>query len=262
MRYLSLLTLLIAFSASAQKKPLDHTVYDAWQSITEKAISKNGKIVTYVIAPQEGDSTLIIQETTGRKIFEVPRGYQAKITNDNRFVVFKIKPTYQQTRDAKIKKKRPDDMPKDSLGILDVTNLAYQKLPRIRSFKVPENGYGWVAFLAEKNLNDSSRTQPSQTTFEPGNEEGTELSLQNFTTGKTQNYARVTEYNFDKNGKYLLYETNPGRREKKTVVLMSLSTMTSKIILAGFNDAKNYAFDDEATQIAFVAERDSSAKAV
>jgi dienelactone hydrolase len=260
MRYIPLLTLFVTLSASAQKKPLDHTVYDSWQSITEKNLSKNGKIVTYVIAPQEGDSTLIIQETSGRKIFEVPRGYQAKITNDNRFVVFKIKPTYQQTRDAKIKRRRPDDMPKDSLGILDVTNLAYQKLPRIRSFKLPENGSGWVAFLAEKNLRDTSG-KGAATTAEPGQEEGTELSLQNFSTGKNETFAGVTEYNFDKNGKYLLYETNQGRREKKTVVLLGLNDMKSKTILAGFNDAKNYAFDEAGTQVAFVAERDSSARA-
>ena len=43
MRYLStLLLLVITVAVQAQKKPLDHTVYDNWQSIADRAISNDG----------------------------------------------------------------------------------------------------------------------------------------------------------------------------------------------------------------------------
>ncbi len=58
------MALLIPFFVSAQtKKPLDHTVYDSWQTIGEKLISNNGKWVLYTIDPQEGDGELVIQST-------------------------------------------------------------------------------------------------------------------------------------------------------------------------------------------------------
>jgi hypothetical protein len=63
--------LLIAFFAivplltfSQNKKPLDHSVYDGWQSIGEKAISNNGMYVVYAVNPQEGDGKLVLQRTS------------------------------------------------------------------------------------------------------------------------------------------------------------------------------------------------------
>src|SRR5204863_9141375 len=101
-----LFTFYFSFS---QKKPLDHTVYDNWQSIGERMISNDGKWVVYTINVQEGDNQLVIQSSDtieNKRIF--PRGYNAVITEDNRFAVFKIKPFFKDTRDARIKKKRPD----------------------------------------------------------------------------------------------------------------------------------------------------------
>ena len=57
---------IVPFLVDAQKKPLDHTVYDNWQSIGEKLISANGKFVAYTINVQEGDNTLVIQSTDGK----------------------------------------------------------------------------------------------------------------------------------------------------------------------------------------------------
>ena len=51
-------TLLLSFTILfAQKKPLDHSVYDGWQSIGERMISNDGRWVVYTINAQEGGST-------------------------------------------------------------------------------------------------------------------------------------------------------------------------------------------------------------
>jgi VCBS repeat-containing protein len=152
MKKIITLLLLIPVISFAQKKPLDHTVYDSWQRIDEKLISANGKFVAYTIALQEGDANLVIQSTKGNKLIEVARGYNLTITDDDKFVVFKIKPTYKQTRDAKIAKKKPDEMPKDSLGIYDVEQNKLEKIARVKSYKTPEKAGGWLAYLMEKPL--------------------------------------------------------------------------------------------------------------
>src|SRR5688572_742311 len=145
--------LLAGLHVSAQKKPLTHSVYDGWQSINERYISNNGKWVVYSITPQEGDATLVIQATDNSYKKEIPRGYAAAITEDSRFVICKIKPLFSATREAKIKKKKAEDMPKDSLAIVELGKDSVQRISRVKSFKTPDKGTGqWMAYLREKAL--------------------------------------------------------------------------------------------------------------
>src|SRR6266496_3215217 len=123
----------LPFCLLAQKKPLDHSVYDSWQSIGERMISNDGQWVVYTINPQEGDNQLVIQSSDAKYKKTILRGYNAKITEDSRFVIFKIKPFYKDTRDARIKKKKQDDFPKDSLAIVELGRDSIWKQPGVRS---------------------------------------------------------------------------------------------------------------------------------
>src|SRR6185295_5064644 len=96
--FLSIFFFSVSFS---QKKPLDHSVYDSWQHVGEQLISNDGKWVVYTIDPQEGDNELVIQSADAKYKKTVPRGYNAVITEDSRYVVFKIKSFFKDTRDAK-----------------------------------------------------------------------------------------------------------------------------------------------------------------
>src|SRR5436190_21901118 len=99
--YFFIFTLSLSSAAVAQKKPLDHSVYDGWQHIGERMISNDGKWVVYTIDPQEGDNELVIQSSDAKYKKTVARGYNALITEDSRYVIFKIKPFYKDTREAK-----------------------------------------------------------------------------------------------------------------------------------------------------------------
>lgn len=136
----------------AQKKPLDHSVYDGWQRIGERMISHDGKWVVYTIDPQEGDNELVIQSSDGQYKKTVARGYNAVITSDSRFAVFRIKPFFKETREAKIKKRKAEDMPKDSFAIVELGKDSVWKTPRVKGYKVPEKESGWVAYHLEKNV--------------------------------------------------------------------------------------------------------------
>ena len=142
---------LFAFHVSlAQKKPLDHTVYDSWQSIGERMISNDGKWVVYAVNVQEGDNELVIQSSDAKYKKTIPRGYSAVITEDSRFAIFRIRPFHKDTRDARIKKKKPDDMPKDSFAVVELGKDSIFKLSKVKSYKTPEKGFGWVAYHLEK----------------------------------------------------------------------------------------------------------------
>ncbi len=313
------------FNLQAQvKKPLTHAVYDGWKSVGERLISNDGKFVVYTIVPQEGDGVLVVSDIeTGRKK-EYERGYAPQISQDNKYVFFKIKPRYQDTRQARIKKKKPEEMPKDSLGMITLSTESLTKIPLIKSFKAPEKGSGWVAYLAEKPMPDTfskkgipdsikikidglvkvadsllrrsldsvkGKVEKAEVILatqkaveeiykkakdlfldaegeEPGADklqEGTELSVKNLNTGSVKKFNQVNEYFFDKNGSQLLIKTLKAPKDtlsKANVILYNLVADKTDTILQGFNEAKNFVFDEEGQQLAFVAERDSTAKSL
>ncbi len=157
-----LLLLCIVQAIHAQKKPLDHTVYDAWQSIGERLISPDGQWVVYTIDPQEGDRQLVIRsaKTGYHKIIE--RGYNAEVSRDSKWVVFRIAPLFRDTRDAKIKKKKTEDLPKDSLAIVRLGDDSVWKKANVHSFSLPEKGNDWLVYQMEKPTDPSSKNKSSK----------------------------------------------------------------------------------------------------
>ena len=154
---LPVLLLLTTFAFGQNKKALTHDVYDGWKSVGERLISNDGNYILYAINPQEGDGEMIIQNVKTGYTKKVARGYGAALTQDSRFAIIKIKAPYQATRQAKIKKKKPDEMPKDSLLYLMLGTDSMVKIPRIKSFKTPEKGSGWLAYHLDKPVPDSSK---------------------------------------------------------------------------------------------------------
>jgi dipeptidyl aminopeptidase/acylaminoacyl peptidase len=303
MKNVLLLFLFFPFILFAQKKPLDHTVYDAWQSIGERHISNNGKWVVYTITPQEGDATLLIQSADNPSIKrEVARGYNAVITDDSRFVVFRIKPHFKETREARIRKKRIEDMPKDSVAIVELGKAEMIKLPKARSYKVPEKAGGWVAVHKERDpLSVRPSTQPTQRTVdslrqkidsltllvvqlkntksgsgdklnadeEPSasaaGAEGSDLVVRNLITGKERTFKNVSDYAFSKYGQKLVMRLAKAQRDsnsKAGVVIFDTQREAIDTILRGGNDFGGFAFSEDGNRLAFVAERDTNTKAL
>jgi dienelactone hydrolase len=147
----------------AQKKPLDHSVYDGWQHIGERMISNDGKWVVYTVDPQQGDNELVIQSSDAKYKKLVVRGYNAVITEDSRYVIFKIKPFYKDTREARIRKIKTDDFLKDSLAIVELGKENIWKTARVKTYKTPEKAYGWVAYHLEKAIEQSKSKNQATT---------------------------------------------------------------------------------------------------
>jgi hypothetical protein len=165
MRKILLLTFLLVMLhyLQAQKKPLDHSVYDSWQHIGERMISNDGRWVVYTIEPQQGDNELVIQSSDAAYKKIVPRGYTALLTEDSRFVIFKIKPFFKDTREAKIRKKKADDMPKDSIAIVELGKEEIWKREMAKTYKTPQKSFGWVAYQLEKKNEIPAAKKPAET---------------------------------------------------------------------------------------------------
>jgi dienelactone hydrolase len=143
--------ILISMAVYSQKKPLDHSVYDGWQHIGEKLISPDGRWIVYTVEPQQGDGELVVRANDGLYTKIIDRGYTALITEDSRFLIFRIKPLFRDTRDARIRKKKPEDFPKDSIGIIELGKEEIWKGAAVKNYKTPARTAGWVAFQRDKS---------------------------------------------------------------------------------------------------------------
>jgi hypothetical protein len=68
---------------------------------------------------------------------------------DDHFVVLGIEPTKAEVNKAKREKKKPEEMPKNALGIMDVSSGQVTRVEKVKSFQVPEEGSGFIAYLLE-----------------------------------------------------------------------------------------------------------------
>ncbi len=272
---LILLFLLFASVAYAQKKPLDHSVYDTWESVGAKQLSNNGLWASYAINQQEGDANLYLQETVTAKKIKISRASFAQFSPDSKFAAFTIKPWYKDTRMARIKKKKPDDMTKDTLGIANLTTLAVTKIPRVKSFKFPENGAALLAYNLEKALDTSKKAKPAGTpATESKNDdqdyladddapgasaakEGTDLILKNLTTGVERVFKYVTDYSFSKDGRLMVFAASGSKKDKTAqqgVFLLNTETGALKTLVKGKGNFKGFVFDEESEHLAFLGE--------
>ncbi len=250
----------ISMVSLAQKKPLDHTVYDSWQSIGEKKISNNGKWLAYTIDVQEGDGQLVLQQTGNIRRIVIPRGYNVSITNDNRYAVFLVKPYFRETREARIKKKKAEDFPKDSLCIVGLENDSLIKIASVKSYALPKEAPGPLAYHRHKVTDTSKKSQAADQS-----DEGSELVIMNIEDGTKRLLNNISEMKWSRNGKLLVLE---GREAKNAptsrncvLVYRALEDHLDTISRNG-NEFMQFAIDDNAYQVAFTAERDSSAKSL
>jgi dipeptidyl aminopeptidase/acylaminoacyl peptidase len=265
--------LLLTGSAYSQKKPLNHTVYDSWESISAKQLSNNGQWASFVIAQQEGNNTLYLTNTvTGAKI-KIPRGEGIQFSADSKYAAFSIKPMFSDIRLAKIKKKKADDMPKDSLGIINLTSLATTKVPRVKSLKFPEEGASLLAYQLEKPVADTTKAvlpgvaggvkkdddrffadeDPSK-----AKTEGTEVILKNLVTGLESKFKYVNEYTFSKDGKQFAYATTAAKKDKTApvgVYLLNTEKGISKTLTKGPGNFKSLSFTDDGDSFVFLGEK-------
>lgn len=156
MRKFFTLTLLLAAgwqSSFCQKKPLTHSVYDSWQSVGASTLSAFGKVTAWEVNPQDGDGHLYVRNNQTGQTTVIPRGYRPQITADETHVVALIKPTYAETRNAKIKKKKAEDMPKDSLVIIATADGQITKFAKVTGYKMGRDAQSAVLFgLSTKTL--------------------------------------------------------------------------------------------------------------
>ncbi|QCR22779.1 S9 family peptidase [Pontibacter sp. SGAir0037] len=272
-----------SYAQQSGKKPLTHEVYDSWKEVEGTSISNNGEYILYHINPQEGDGELLIRNNASRTSVQFARATKAVFSNDSRFVVFQIKPAYNKVRQLKLKKAKAEDLPKDSLAIVNLQSKAITKVPRVKSFVLPKAGNNLLAYQLEKPVSTakaSSKKTESEPVSSPmpvtrtagrvnnrpggafvaGNnkKEASELVLLNLLSGQEQRFKNVSAYSFSEKGNMLYYV-----REKQDslhqagVFAFNTASLKEIPIDTGRVSYQSLGIDKAGEQLAFLATQDS-----
>jgi len=253
---------------STAKKRISHDVYDGWKSIQGTKLSHDGVWVAYALTPQDGDGELVVRNLKTSAEYRAPRGRNPVITSDSRFVVFEKTPLKADVDKARKAKRRPEEMPKAGVGVVDLSNGEVTTLAEhVKSYRLPEDPIRIVVYLAapepaprargqERTEGDEGQeTRPPVKKHDPG----TDLIIRDLAAATQSTIAEVMEYAVAKDGSAVAYSVSSRTPTSDGAFLRKTADGSTKTLMTGQGSYKGFAFDAKATQLAFISDRDDYA---
>jgi dipeptidyl aminopeptidase/acylaminoacyl peptidase len=288
------------------KRPLTHKDYDSWRSIQASQISRDGKFIAYAYVPQDGDGEIVVRSVASTTEWRAPRGYRPPVpppddpganvaefvagqgrllrpvfTADSRFIVFGTEPTKAELNKAKKDKKKPEEMPKNGLGIMDLSNGNVVKIERVKNFQVPDDGSGFIAYLMEAPLPEKANPPPKDGAATPSEspapavqpaparpqsgrgarkkEYGTDLVLRDMAAGSERKFPDVLDFTFSKDAKTLVFATSSKKEDTNGVYSVTPQTDGAPfVLLTGKGKYQRLTWDEDNTQLAFISDKDDA----
>lgn len=259
---ISLVAVLSLTAAFAQKPALDHSVYDDWKSLGRISIPDCGDWATFTVSPQEGDAVLHLYNIRTGKEYRLDCVSSAVISQDATRAVFKISPEFKKTRQAKIDKKKGDDMPQASLGVINLATGKIDTIARVKDFKHSAKLGSYVAFTkaAEPKGKPKKGEKPEAKSTDRY------LYVLNIKTMALDSIKAADTYQFTKSGDRFAYITKPGDKDSTTVrgiFIYNPATKASAEVLTGDKKAffSGSYFDKKGDRLAFYAKLDTAGNA-
>lgn len=274
-------------SAQAPRRPLTQRDFGAWRSISSPVLSRDGRVLAYAFMPQEGDGDLRVKDlrdgrewTHGAGALPPPPiqlpedvnpeapvpqpSIRIAITSDGRFVVATTYPTRAETEKARKARKKPEEMPKGGLLVVETASGAAVRLENVKSVQVPARGGAWAAYLKEPKP-EPKKEDPARAEAGPRRpgadrrEFGSELVLRDLASGAERSFPDVLEYSFARDGRTLLFAVSSRSEERNGVYAFTPGTAEPTALLAGKGRHLKLAWDREQRQAAWVSSQEGAA---
>ncbi|MGB5360940.1 MAG: hypothetical protein WBN27_13445, partial [Eudoraea sp.] len=262
----SILTVLLIVSCSvilAQKKVLDHSDFEIWNSIKDKSISPDGNYIMYSLEKGEADQHLKIKDGKANILFQYERGSKGRFTYDSNYAVFTINAWRDSILAMKKRKIKKEDLPKDSLGIFDLKNNSLTKMGNVKSYKIPEKWNGYLAIQLEELKKEKDTTEEkgvSDKKKKAGKKNGYHLLVQDIQTGQKDTFKFVTDYVFAKKGNLLAFATTGKDKKDNSSIYILDFEKASLTQVHTAKKAKYYqlSFSESGNNLGFIVDRDTT----
>ena len=230
-----------ALPSAAQKKPLDHSVYDSWESIGFMKLTPDGEIVTYSVSPQQGDSRLYLKNLVTGAELEIDRASRLSVPLDAKLAYCIISAPYDSTRQAKIDKKKKDEMPKDTLAYVNLATFEIEKIPAVSAASA---GYASAPYIFATSSAKS------------GSGEGKALLVVNTGTGAVDTVKNVSSFEVSRSGEELAVITGKDDKDSLSVSSVKLYDFARGDTLTLSEGCKSYSgldFDYSGDRLVFLS---------
>jgi dipeptidyl aminopeptidase/acylaminoacyl peptidase len=270
---LSGLVVLTAFAAPAGLEaqtatPMNHDVYERWDTIGGETVSRDGRWALYNRLRYDRDDVLVVRSTAGETVHVFDRGTGGQFAADSRHVVFTVKPARDSVLQARRERRPAAQMPRDTLGVLDLATGRVERIPAVRSFRLPERAGGWVAYQLERDAapagqgggregqGPAERPAGAAQQSGPRREAGTPLVVRNLGTGDERRIEDVSAFAFSNDARRLAYATTTSDGAGDGVYVVEPATGGTTTVLTAQGDYRRPTFDEAGEQLAFVSNRE------
>lgn len=247
--------------ASAQQAPLkklEQQDVASWKRIESPKISNDGRWVVYSLQPNEGDPSLQVYDAQTKTSLEFPRGERAALSVDSRFLVFAIKPGREELMEKRRAKVKKEDLPGDTLAILDLSTQELRKVAQLKSFQLPAKWPGLLAYQLEP-AKASPRDTSAKDQKKESADNGSRLVLLHLNTQKETVLPFVKTFALADEAPRVLYHTTGNNTELAPGVYTydPVADKSSPLFRAKGN-FKNLKLNRTGTQAAFIADLDTT----
>lgn len=241
-------------AAPPDQRPLDFTDAAGWKNVRLPALSEHGDWFAYRLSPQEGNSTVIIRQTNGAKEYKFPigeviaggapggspaaaaaGGAGVAVSSDSKFAAFLMYPTHAEA--AQLKRQRKPLQSK--VGIVNLATGEKTEIAKVRRFTFSGENGGWIAL--QKYGPDAPAGAPGAAAAPPAGApganaarddrpKGADLLLRELSTGQEINIGNVSEFAFDKHGRYLAWTTDAQDKSGNGVSLRIIADGSTRSI--------------------------------
>ncbi len=238
------LLLALSLSAFAQptggRKPLDHDAYDSWQRLSFVKLSPDGKILAWQVSEQEGDSKVVIRRMDTGEELVVDRGSEFKMSEAADFGTCKVSAPFAATRQAKIDKKKDDEMPKDSIACINLKTFEVTKIPDATAARTGYDAAPYI-FISQK-VKDKKDSKT--------------LLVLDTADGNIDTLKNIASFEVSRSGDRLAVVTAKEKSDslsKSSVVLYDCASSVSRELSEGRKSYSGLSFNDAGDKLVFLS---------
>ncbi|MBL7845790.1 MAG: S9 family peptidase [Cyclobacteriaceae bacterium] len=248
-----------------QKQSLTHDVYNSWKEITFRALTNDGAFAAYTINPQDGDGKAVFHNLKTLTQDSAHRAANISLTWDSKYAVFKITPQKELVKDLRRQKKKKEELPTDSLGIYSFANRKTEKIPAVKSYKLPEKTGGWLAYQLEApkppKPDTAKKSAKPKKVKKNTDDNGYTLVLRNLNNNQESQFGYVKDYAFAKFGQGLLFHSTGNDSTLKAGVYwydLQSNQLTTLFEVKSKYKVKGLSISEDGAQTAFLIDTDTT----
>lgn len=253
--FCALLSLPLVLISQMPSRTMTHEVYELWNKIEKPQLSDYGNWAVYELTNEKGDSKVFIFDTRSGEEFTFERSSSAQIDAGEHFVAFKTTAHVDTIKAMKRRKVNKSKLPKDTLCLFNLKTKGIERIPNVDSYKLSPEHKGSIAFKLVKR----TVKQDSTLVKDEGKKNGSKLVIKNVITNKSKSIPFVKAYQWSpKKGLLAIHTTGEDSLKRDRVLLCESESLSIKSILRSDGDYMSFVFNEVGSQLAFIANRDTT----